>query len=40
MPVRLNRTALLAVSSDMAVNLDALRPGFTEDPYAVLKEPA
>ncbi|MBM7859948.1 cytochrome P450 family protein [Lentzea nigeriaca] len=37
MPVRLNRDALLAVSSDMAVNLDALRPGFTDDPYSVLK---
>ncbi|MGW6934863.1 cytochrome P450 family protein [Lentzea sp. NPDC054927] len=37
MPVRLNRGALLAVSLDMAVNLDALRPGYTDDPYSVLK---
>ncbi|MDT7786774.1 MAG: hypothetical protein QOF58_5193 [Pseudonocardiales bacterium] len=25
------------MSSDMAVNLDALRPGYTDDPYSVLK---
>lgn len=37
MPIRLNQSALLSVSSNMAVNLDALRPGFTDDPYAVLK---
>lgn len=32
----MNRIALAFVSSDMAVNLDALRPGFTEDPYGTL----
>lgn len=37
MPVKLNRDALLSVSLNMAVNLDALRPGFTDDPYAVFK---
>jgi cytochrome P450 len=36
MSERVNQLALTFVSSDMAVNLDALRPGFTEDPYAVL----
>jgi cytochrome P450 len=37
MPIRLNRDGLPPVSLDMAVNLDALRPGFTDDPYSVLK---
>ncbi|GLZ29792.1 cytochrome P450 [Lentzea sp. NBRC 105346] len=32
----MNRVALAFVSSDMALNLDALRPGFTEDPYSTL----